>query len=151
MRIALTIPGDPMAQPRGKIGRVRTKAGREFPTMRDPKKAKEWKQAALIHMLRQLEQVGAEPPYFPEGTPLLVRVLFLFRCPKGDHRKREPVPRRPKFGERNDIDNLQKAIFDAGNGALWSDDGQIVRVEAEKYIAAQGEEPRIELVVEDMR
>ena len=46
-----------------------------------------------------------------------------------------PMPKKkPKWPYPSlcDIDNLIKAVFDAGNGILWSDDRHIVKVEATK-------------------
>ena len=36
----------------------------------------------------------------------------------------------PKYG---DIDNLAKAVLDAGNGILWQDDRQIYKMTLQKY------------------
>ena len=42
---------------------------------------------------------------------------------------------------RPDCDNLAKAVLDAGNGVLWSDDAQVVKLQVMKLRAALGEEP----------
>ena len=44
---------------------------------------------------------------------------------------------------RGDIDNLVKAVLDAGNGIAWADDSQIVKIEAEKLKPDDEEEIKI--------
>lgn len=44
---------------------------------------------------------------------------------------------------RKDLDNLQKLVFDAGNGRLWEDDRQIVRSAAMKCYALPVAEKRV--------
>jgi Holliday junction resolvase RusA-like endonuclease len=46
---------------------------------------------------------------------------------------------------RCDVDNLAKAIMDAGNGLVWVDDSQIIKLVAEVRLDA--ERPRAEVVV----
>ena len=44
-----------------------------------------------------------------------------------------PRPKSSKFDcPKEDVDNLIKSIFDAGNGLIWDDDRQIVAVDAVK-------------------
>jgi Holliday junction resolvase RusA-like endonuclease len=48
---------------------------------------------------------------------------------------------------RPDIDNYIKQVFDALNGIVWEDDGQIVKVVAAKWYSAT---PRIEIRVHSL-
>lgn len=50
-----------------------------------------------------------------------------------------------KRGQKPDIDNFLKALFDAGNGVLWQDDSQIV--ECFCSIHRNCEQPRTQLTL----
>jgi Holliday junction resolvase RusA-like endonuclease len=45
-----------------------------------------------------------------------------------------------------DIDNLLKAVLDAGNGIIWTDDRFVIGIVARRHPAAQGED-RTELLL----
>ena len=64
----------------------------------------------------------------------------------------DPVELRLHFQRstrrRVDLDNLVKAVQDAANGLLFEDDSQIVRLEAEKTVGAEG---FVELLVKPRR
>lgn len=69
----------------------------------------------------------------PLEGPLVVEMTFTRPPAKGNARKymegeHYPDTRRP------DVDNLMKAVLDAGNGILWMDDSQVVRVVAAKFV-----------------
>ena len=49
-----------------------------------------------------------------------------------------------KFG---DVDNHQKAIFDALNGIAFADDSQIIEVKCAKF---KGKEPYIRIIIEEI-
>lgn len=72
-----------------------------------------------------------------------VRIDFYFLRPKT----------KPKYNypSRQDIDNLLKAIFDAGNGILWIDDRHIIEVTTTKKYADHGSDPRIELTMDELQ
>lgn len=57
----------------------------------------------------------------PLQNPLSVTLHFY---------KDKNITAKTQYG---DIDNLVKAIFDAGNGILWTDDSQIVELHAYKH------------------
>ena len=84
-------------------------------------------------------------PYDIRG-PLAVTIRAFWICPKSQERKREPRPAMYR-AKRPDADNVAKATLDAGNGVLWLDDDQVVRLTVEKWQAAQGEPPRVEIEV----
>lgn len=142
----VTIPGEPVAQGRGKVGKWKARDGREGVTVRDPAKSRNWKAFAQARMEAALEEAGIPLPYAGVGEAVELTVVAYFTCPKSDHRKRFPCPRRPKLG-RPDYDNLAKIVGDAGNGVLWMDDDQVFAGHTEKWIAAQGEAPRVEVIV----
>jgi Holliday junction resolvase RusA-like endonuclease len=64
-----------------------------------------------------------------------------------------PRPKRTKNTRpsvRPDLDNYVKALKDALNGIVWSDDSRICDLWAEKHYAAEGTRPRIEMRVEEI-
>lgn len=141
-RFVLAIAGEPQPQQRHRVaswgGRAR---------MYDPEESVAWKRTAAATMRLALSTQRLQAPLFKD-VPLELHVLALFSCPKSHHRKREPLPRRPLLEETyGDVDNLAKAVMDAGNGLLWPDDAQVVRLVSEKLYAAQGEPPRVLLMV----
>ena len=133
--------GEPHAQ-----GRPRATVVAGHARLYDPAKSRRWKADAQAAMRIQLAEVGLSAPLVPEG-PVRVEVVAVFTCPKSDHRKREPRPRR-WHTKRPDLDNLVKAIKDAATSVCWLDDSQVVEVVASKIIGAQGEAPSIQLTVE---
>lgn len=135
--IRVTIPGRPQAWQRA--GSFVGKSGK--PVMFQRKESRSWKGVAQVHM--------KEACPAPLEGPLLVEVMVVFACPKSAWKKRVPMPRRWHTG-RPDFDNICKQVGDAGNGVLWLDDSQIVRVEGRKLIGAQGEPERVEVVVRQL-
>lgn len=136
--LRITIPGEPVAQGRGRIV-LRGRTGKRV--VCDPLKSRAWKLHAALVMRRH---AGDRCP-FPSG-PLEVHVTAVFACPRSSHLVRSPRARRP-HATRPDIDNIAKAVQDAGNGSLWTDDSQVARLVVEKFVGAQGEAPYVELVV----
>jgi Holliday junction resolvase RusA-like endonuclease len=126
----VTIPGEPIAQGRGRA--VRVGAGVRVV---DPKRSRNWKATAQAHMR---EAMGTNP--VPDG-PVRVEIDAVWP-PQGPPRKRHPRPEawRPKSP---DADNVAKAVLDAGNGVLWLDDRQVVDLRIMKTHAAQGAPPRV--------
>lgn len=143
--LRIVIPGEPVAQGRGRVGRWRANDGRTGLTVRDPAKSRNWKAFAQERFEQALEAAGLSVPFAREGEAVELVVTALFACPKSQQR-RIPRPERPKLG-RPDADNLAKIVQDAGNGVLWHDDAQVYDVHARKVIAAQGEPARVEIVV----
>lgn len=134
--LRVEIPGDPVAQGRGRA--VPTAAGIR---VMDPERAKSWKGAAQVHMLEARERASAFGPF---GRPLFVTVIALFRRPA-----KAPAGATWR-ASRPDADNLGKAVLDAGNSVLWHDDDQVVRLTVEKRFAAAGEAARVVVVLEDI-
>jgi Holliday junction resolvase RusA-like endonuclease len=137
--IRVTIPGEPVAQGRGRIVKV---GG--FSRIADPKKSRDWKATAQIHMLEARERWKVPEPL---TVPLEVHIAAFWICPKSSERKMKPRPQEWR-AKKPDIDNIIKAVLDAGNGVLWQDDNLVVRVIGEKFQAPQGGSPRIEVTVQ---
>ena len=77
--------------------------------------------------------------------PVRVWVRFTFERPKShyrsgrnSHRLKDNAPAQPT--SKNDVDKLQRAVFDAlTDAAVWADDGQVVDVRARKFYAGEHE------------
>lgn len=145
-RLTITIPGDPIPQGRGRIITNR-RTGK--PGIKDPERSATWKGIVQVHYMSALRAAGLERPLFAAGIPVELRVVAVFPCPRSDHRKRDPVGRRPNHKDQGDASNVLKAIEDAGNRVLWMDDCQVARVTVEKWIAAQDEAPFVQVTVQE--
>lgn len=86
-------------------------------------------------------QVGAQPM----AGPVSLRVVAWWPSRKPD-RKKNPRPAEP-YTSKPDADNVLKLVADALNGVAYLDDAQVARVEVEKWRAAQGDPPRVEVEV----
>lgn len=73
------------------------------------------------------------------NDPVLVKLEFVFpriqKLPKLGGRVPHPV--------RPDVDNLEKAVFDALNKVVWKDDSQIFTCQSTKWYASDGEKPSV--------
>lgn len=149
----VTIPGEPVAQGRPIAGRWAAKDGRSGISLRDPGKSRWWKAEAAALIRREVVRFAAEhgPGYcvaFAEPAPVAVYIEAVFPCPASAHRKREPAPRAWAVAKRNDADNVAKACLDACTRAgVWDDDGQVVALNVTKIRAAQGESPRVSILI----
>ena len=82
------------------------------------------------------------------GLPVSVQVEASYPMPKSWSKKQRDATRGTYCENKPDIDNLLKAILDAGNGGvIWSDDKSIVSVVACKRWADTG---GVEITITDM-
>lgn len=141
-RIEFTVPAVPVAQPRPRAVSMNGKA-----RMAGPPKSH------AVHSYRATvaQTFAAERPGMaPLDGPLVVRMLFVMPRPGRLRWKTRPMPREPYTAAKNDWDNLGKSTCDALNQIAWRDDGQIVRAEVERWIAAGDEQPHVEIVIESL-
>ena len=91
-----------------------------------PKEVKESKSNMQAQIIQQLPS-----DWEPLSGGILIRKLdFIFPPLKSFSKKKLALMGSgylPKF-TRPDLDNLQKNLFDAGNGILWMDDSQIYKI-----------------------
>jgi len=140
--ISITIPGAAMPEARPRV----TRRGAYVPA-----KSRAWREAAQLYIRRALANRNDRSAvdgalWFPKHVPVLLQVIVFLPCPKTDHRKTRPVGRRKHVKENADGDNILKAVMDACTGVLWYGDGQVSTACIAKWIAAQGEEPCVQLV-----
>ena len=120
MTATFFIPGNPVAQGRGRIVRIGQNA-----RIADPVKSREWK--------AYVKAVAAEhAPATPSSKPIYLSLRFDFMRPKSRKRDRFVVT-------RPDVDNLAKGIMDAMNGIFFEDDRQVASLGVLKaYTKADG-------------
>lgn len=87
------------------------------------------------------------------GHPLTeqveMKVKFWFKRP-GKLRKTKPNPSYLRVGKSDDIDNLLKNVMDGLKSVAYIDDGQVVKVRAEKWVCGEDDlRPRIEIFLTD--
>jgi Holliday junction resolvase RusA-like endonuclease len=155
--IRIEIPGEPVAQGRGRAVPVfgkggvpkmfTSKKGNQIPMMRvkDPTNSYNWKAVAGDLMKREMEARGLTPL----TGPLCVRVICIFSLARSNWRKTKPRPREWSQNSK-DVDNLLKAVMDAGNGILWLDDRQVAGAQPWKITGAQGEPGRVIVEVQQL-
>lgn len=81
------------------------------------------------------------------GAPVYLGAVVLevmFYLPRPQRLAKKATPPHTK---RPDLDKYIRCIGDALTGILWNDDGQIVRIVAEKAYAEAGAEPRAVITV----
>lgn len=124
--LKFTVEIEPVAKQRARVTRFGTYT---------PKETVKYENA-----LRDLSRAFAPPS--PYNVPIVVRMRFFVSRPK-----------KTKFwvpAVRPDLDNYVKAVKDALNGVIWTDDGRITRIEAEKLYATE-RKPGVEIEVEEAR
>lgn len=136
--VAVSIPGVPVAQGRGRAVRF----GNSVRVI-DPSKSRSWKGAAQVFMLQARQAAGMHAPH---TEPLRLVIDAYWPRPKSTP-KRAPAGAIPR-PSRPDADNVAKAVMDAGNGILWADDSLVVDLVVRKWVHAAGGEPRVEVTAE---
>lgn len=125
----LTLPGEPIAQPRHQVAN-----GRAYIPSKHP-----------IHAFKAaLRLLARQECRAPLEGPVAVTLHFVFERPK---RLSKKIERRIHKSTKPDIDNLEKAVLDALNGIAWADDGQVCSVVKAKYWAAIGEAAGTEIQI----
>ena len=148
--IHFVVPAVPVAQPRQRHRVIQCKGGKAFATnytpARDPVNAFK----ASVRMAAAAAYSGP-----PLTGPLQVDMIFVLPRTKPSWLKKDSSwweswkagIRIPHAVARNDRDNLAKSTQDALNEVLWVDDGQIFRGVIEKWLAADTEQPHVEIRV----
>jgi Holliday junction resolvase RusA-like endonuclease len=127
--IELRLPVNPVPCPRPRM----TRSGRTY----YPRKYNKFKKEVATVLPGCLFDAGLHRKL--EG-PLLVKVALLVQRPK-QTKLRYPSP---------DIDNYCKSVLDALNGYAWTDDTQVVELEATKSWNDPGESGEIQVIIEPL-
>lgn len=143
--IRFVVPG--ISRPQGSKRPVRM--GEHIRLIEQSERLPAWRERVTL-MARQATL--DTPFYAPKGTPVALRLTFVFQRPgahwhKGRKRAgelRADAPAAPigKGGTSGDIDKLERAVLDSLTSVLYDDDCQVWSVQATKEYG-----PRAELVV----
>lgn len=149
MKIELTIPAVPVAQPRPRA--VRFGKSARVHEVTHIGKGRDRKPHPIVHFRAMVAKYGAEAhPGPPIDQPILLTIRCLFPRPSSKRWKTREMPREPYTSQRNDWDNLGKSVCDALNGIVWVDDGLIWDAHVVREIAAGDEQPHVEIVIETL-
>ena len=134
--IKLTIPGEPIAQPRQRH-RIAYKANKQpyvvnYTPANDP--VQSYKQAIALVAKQHCKE--------PIDGPVELSIDLFCTRPKS------VKGQTPYKVTRPDLDNCVKAIQDALNGIAYVDDGKVFRLHAAKYYCEPGTQPRTEIAIE---
>jgi len=135
------VPGTPVGQPRPRARVVNIPGQRPRAQVYDARgKSQTFRQRLMVVVSENYDG----PPL--DGA-LEVHILAFFPRPKSMVWRRRPMPRTPKH-TKPDLDNVVKAVEDALEGVLWTNDAQIARLVAEKvWLAGEGERPGVRIQV----
>lgn len=124
--IRFTVPGEPVAKGRARIGRDAT--GR--PIAITPAKTRKFEN--LVALAAQQAMAGREP--YGRNIPLSVLIVATMTAPASwSMRKQQAAVNQHILPtKRPDLDNFLKAAFDGCNGVIFADDCSIVRLESRK-------------------
>lgn len=144
MQVEIKIHAIPIAEPRKRVAVVNGRA-----KVYTPKKAKvnDFKRAAKKAASEAMSRMA------PFTQPLAVELVYVMPRTLNQVWKTKPMPRLP-HDKKPDMDNLQKATWDALNGIVWVDDSQICYLKCGKVIASGYEEPHVVMKcweIEDVR
>ncbi|EAD3672185.1 RusA family crossover junction endodeoxyribonuclease [Listeria seeligeri] len=114
----------------------------KFTQTYDPPKSKEYKKK-----IANVAKMYA--PETPISAPIRIKLIFFVSIPTS---KSEKWKRRALIGQefpavRPDIDNYVKAVLDALNGIMFSDDGKIIELIAYKRYS---DRPRTEVCITEV-
>lgn len=147
--IRFSVPGEPVGQPRV-TPRAIPKRGGGFVSdgKGRPVLAKFVPKEHPVHVFKAglraaaelaADAAGVEGIAFPDG-PIEVEILAVFARPKAMLWKSKPTPRVWKTG-KPDEDNVRKAVLDALNALLWTDDSQVAVSRTVRVVASGAERP----------
>lgn len=123
MRVAFVVPGEPVGKGRPRATRVGAKAVRMY----TPAKTLAYEQMVATYARQQYKGAPLDQP---------VRVTMHIDCqiPASWSAKKRQAAINGDIHPtgKPDIDNTQKAVFDALNGIVWTDDSRVVDVRASK-------------------
>lgn len=126
----ITVPGEPIARPRQRVGVMNGKA-RTFTDSKHPVHAFK----AAIRLAWQAS--GGATIH----GPVTMNIEAVFPRPKDKCWKSKPMPSYPHTS-KPDFDNLGKAVADALNDLAYKDDSQVFIATVTKRVAAGDEQPR---------
>jgi len=140
MKIAFTVYGEPVAQPRPR--RCRNKYTGNTIMVSNPKN-----HPITLWKSRLIEAITANRPSAPIEGPIFLTLAFYRSIPASWSKKKqgEAILGMVWPTSKPDLDNLEKAVKDCCNSIIWKDDAQVVQVsKVKKYNRV----PRVEIEIE---
>lgn len=137
----IIIYGEPIPQGRPRF----TKTGHAY----DPQRSQNYKQLVRFWVTQHLKKI---PGFRPFENALCVDLTFYVGIPSSWAKKRklQAIQGEIRPTIRNgDIDNMVKAILDAGNNLLWVDDSIITDLTARKRYT--GELARVVIKITEVK
>lgn len=137
MRLEITIPAKPHAQPRIKVG----KWGAYYP--------KEHLQI-LNETIEYLKDTSAIMRWEKTAAPVKITIVSVCKAPARLKKQVIIAGKRLFKPTKPDIDNYAKFVLDAITkaGNIWVDDNQVVELVQRKFYAQPKEEPYTNIVIE---
>ena len=141
MRIEFDILPKAQSRPRTRV--VTRKDGRPYPVIYEPSGCTAYKKALKVLALKQYRNPLLKGP---------IKVVMIFKMPLpyrfNQSQKEDALQGLIVPVSKPDGDNMEKALLDAMNGLLWSDDSQIVECRWNKIYS---EKPGIILQFEEVK
>jgi Holliday junction resolvase RusA-like endonuclease len=137
MQVTFEVPGQP-------VGKGRPIAGRSFAghtTLRTPTKTVNYE--GLVAHAAHVAMAGA--PLITGPVSVSIAIACQIPASWSGKKQREAAAGKHYPTTKPDIDNVEKAIFDAINNVVWKDDVQVVNVvKSKRYALAPGVKVLIE-------
>ena len=128
--IEFHVPGPPVGKGRPRIGRVGAHA-----RMFTPAKTVSYESTVAL----AAQQAMFNRPLFDGAVGVTLAIDCPIPASWSQKKQADALHGRILPTTKPDIDNVEKAIFDALNGVVWRDDVQVVRVsKAKRYGATPG-------------
>jgi Holliday junction resolvase RusA-like endonuclease len=139
-RLSFTVPGDCVAQPRHRIGKIikGRRAGRPVPYLPEEHPVHAFKTDVALKAREAVRDCKGFPGVL-SGVPVQMGVLFIM--PRGRH------PASSWHFQKPDLDNLVKSVKDAMTGIVYEDDSLVCREELLKLYDDSVGLPRLEVVI----
>jgi len=133
-QLAFFVPGEPVAKGRARSSPYRKKDGGLGVRTYSPDKTVTWERTLKYEALKM-------KPTEPLDGPLRIELHFYF--PRNKAAKKRPYPH-----VRPDLDNLEKAVMDALNGVIWTDDARVCSKTSAKHYTNDAGQIGVAITVE---
>ncbi len=139
MKVGFIIPGQPQGKGRPRVGRIAGEA-----RMFTPAKTKAYE----AEIERAAKAALAGRPLL--AGPVALSLVLGCQVPASWSQKKQRAALAGEYlpATKPDADNVLKAVCDGCNGALWTDDVQVVEVRMSKRYAA---EPRVSVMAWELQ
>jgi len=142
--VRFVVYGEPVSKERPRTVSTYDRSGRRSVHTYTPKSTKEWEQE-IAWAYKSLYKGHC----FHKPSVLRMVIDAYLSIPGSKSKK---MKEKMKAGEvrpigKRDVDNIAKAVADAGNGLIYDDDTQIVEMTVRKFYS---DEPRVEIYISEI-